>query len=295
MRVVVTSITPWFPDKVRLQWDLEVISSSGVFHFDIERSGSPGGPWTKVEEDLEDTYLYDDTLDSEEVNVMSLGRDLYYRILAKPPTGDDVYSDPINLDGLVSSTPVGPEAVIGYRVDTDNQFEVNPITRIQPRPRGVGLRRLLRRKILRDEYILFKKLAGIEFYLLKRRHFGTRCAVCYDPVSRSVTKSICTVCYGTSWQGGYFTPMPILGRRLSSQIQSAITERAKIDINQTGIQFLDFPRIDEEDVLVEKAHNRRFLVRSRAATSLKTIQVHQTIMVSELERQAVEYKVPVNL
>lgn len=226
---------------------------------------------------------------------MSLGRDLYYRILAKPATGSDVYSDPVNLDGLVASEQVGPEPVIGYRVDTHNQFEVAPTTRLQPRPRGIGLRRLLRRKILRDEYILFKKLAGIEFYLLKRRHFGSRCPVCYDPVSRVVTKSICTTCYGTSWQGGYFTPMLILGRRTNSQIQSSVTERAKIDINQMGIQFLDFPRIDEEDVLVERAHNRRFLVRARVSTSLKTIQVHQTIMASELERQAIEYKVSVSL
>ena len=66
-------------------------------------------------------------------------------------------------------------------------------------------------------------------------------------------------------------------------------------MNQTRIQFLDFPRIDEEDILVEKANNRRYLVMSRYFTSLKTIPVHQTISVSELERQAVEYKIPVSL
>jgi hypothetical protein len=74
-----------------------------------------------------------------------------------------------------------------------------------------------------------------------------------------------------------------------------MSPQAKMDINMTQIQFLDFPRIDEEDIIVEKANDRRFLVKSRYFTSLKTIPVHQTVSVSELERQAVEYKIPVTL
>jgi hypothetical protein len=85
------------------------------------------------------------------------------------------------------------------------------------------------------------------------------------------------------------------GRKLPSQTQTQEASQTKIETNQTRIQFLDFPRIDEEDVLVEKSTNKRFLVMSRYFTSLKTIPVHQTVTVSEFERQAVEYKIPVDL
>lgn len=296
MRVVVTQITPIYPSKVGLQWTVEGKDAVGVFTFDVERSGSPGGPWTKVVTGLADTYLWDDPLTDENANILSLGRDIYYRIFLDPPgSGSSIYSDIINLDGQVESTIVGPVPAIGYKKNTYSQYEKPPTTKIAPRPTAEGRRRLLRRKILREEYILMKKLAGMEYYLLKRRHFGTRCTACYDRITREVTKSNCAVCYGTSWVDGYFTPVAILGRRAASQVRAEMSPQAKMEINPTQIQFMDFPRIDEEDVIVEKANNRRFLVKSRSFTSLKSIPVHQTISVSELERNAVEYSIPVSL
>lgn len=295
MRVVISKITPWFPHKVKLQWDLEAVNSVGIFHFAVERSGSPGGPWTVIVPSLTDVYLYEDDLVTEQINVLALNRDIYYRIKATPPSGPVVYSDPVNLDGQTSSKVSGPDPVIGYTVDFKSQFEPSPTTNIMPRPDPRARKRLLRRKILRDQYIILKKLSGIEFYLLKRRHFGTRCTVCYDPATRSVTRSACAVCFGTSWANGYFTPIELYGRKLPSQVQTQESPQTPVEINQTRIQFLDFPRIDEEDILVEKSTNKRFLVLSRYFTSLKTIPVHQTVSVSEFERQAVEYNIPINL
>ena len=167
---------------------------------------------------------------------------------------------------------------------------------VRPHDKQPGRLRLLRRKILRDEYIRLRRLAGMEFWLLKRRHFGVRCTDCYDPATREVTRSRCLVCYGTSWTGGYFTPVAILGgSQHASQVQSDISPQTKDDVHTRRIELLDFPRVDEGDLLVEKAHNRRFLVRQRYYTSLKTVTVHQTVTASELERQAVEYAIPVTL
>lgn len=295
MRAIITKITPWFPHKVNLQWDLETVSSTGVFHFDVERSGSPSGPWTTVATGLHDTYLYEDDLTTEKVNVLALNRDLYYRVKVTPPTGPVVYSDPVNLEGQTSSTVVDHQPVIGYKVNFPSQFEPDPPAQIMPRPGIRRRKRLLRRKILRDEYTVLRELNGIEFFLLKRKHYGTRCTVCYDPASRRVLRSACPSCYGTSWVSGYYTPILLLGRKLPSQVQAQSTPQAKVEVNQTRIQFLDFPRIDEEDILVEKSTNKRFLVMQRYFTSLKTIPVHQTLTVSEFERQAVEYNIPVDL
>jgi hypothetical protein len=297
MKVLITKITPWFPRKVAIQWDVEECRTSGVLQFYVERAGSPGGPWVRIASNLLDEYLYEDDLNTESINVLALNRDIYYRIgaSAAPAIGPTDFSDPTNLDGQTSSVVTGPEPIIGYTVDFRSQYEPPPQTQIMPRPDPRARKRLLRRKILRDEYIVLKKLNGIEFYLLKRRHYGVRCPVCYEPATRNVTRSACPTCFGTSWTGGYFTEVFMYGRKLPSQIQAQEAAQTKVETNQTRIQFLDFPRIDEEDILVEKNTNKRFLVRSRYFTSLKTIPVHQTVTVSEFERQAVEYKIPVNL
>jgi len=294
--VIITKITPEFPLQVKLEWTIREVETPETIYYSVERSGSPAGPWTTIIEDLEDTYEYIDPLDTENINVMSLGRDIYYRIKAITPEPKEIYSASVNLDGQAELIIQAPIPISGYGVDANYQFELDPATGQAENPILPGERlRLLRRKIIRDEYILLRKFAGIEYYLLKRRHFGTRCPDCYDPTTRSVTKSSCKTCYGTSWSGGYFNPVLILGRRSTSQIQSAVSQQAKVDVNLPHIQFLDFPRIDEEDVLVEKSLNKRFLVKSRYFTFLKTIPVHQTISVSEFERQAIEYSIPVDL
>jgi hypothetical protein len=299
VKAFITAVLPIAIDRVDLQWDLEEVSESGTFGFALERSGSPGGPWTEVAT-FTDVYLGADDLNDEDANIFSLSRDIYYRIKVTPPSGavNTFYSPVVNLDNQAETEVTGPDPAIGYKVIDPAQREPDPETNLTKRPlkgRHDVRRRLLRRKILRNEYIMLKKLNGIEFYVLKRRHFGTRCTNCYDPTTREVTRSHCPYCYGTSWQGGYFDPVLLYGRRLVSQVQTDRSQQSKTDIDQTRIQFLDYPKLDEGDILVERAHNRRFLVKSRYYTSLKTITVHQTVTVSELQRQAKEYDVAVTL
>ncbi len=299
MKAFITKITPWHPRKIRIQWELDEVGESGTFTFDVERSGSPGGPWTVVESGLTNVYTYDDMLVTEDADTLSLSRDIYYRIKVTPPSGasNSVYSLITNTDGQTETEQLDPIPAIGYRVNAPGQYEVSPETNKTQRPRRTERTRLflLRRTILRHELILLKKLIGIEFYLLKRRHFGTRCAACYDPYTNEVIKGHCDTCFGTSWTGGYFDPILILGRRKVSQVQTQIGKQTKDDTNHPQIQVLDFPLVDEGDILVEKQHNKRFLVKQRYHTTLKTITVHQTLSVSELERQAKEYAIPVTL
>lgn len=303
MLVVITKVSPLYTgsDKgVSVQWDVEAVKESGTFSFTLMRAGSPEGPWDDAASG-NDVFTLTDYFDQPadfKANILSLARDIYYKVKVVPPSGaaNQVFSRPVNLDGHAQTVIEGPSPVIGYKADTSYQYEEDPRTGLAERPRfpdGAGRLRLLRRKILREEYVLLKKLAGVEFALLKRRHYGERCTSCYDPRTREVTKSTCDVCYGTSWAGGYHNAVDLLGRRATSQIAAEVTPQAKMETNMTRIQFLDFPRIDEEDILVEKARGQRYLVKSRYFTFLKTIPVHQTVMVSELERQAVEYSIPV--
>lgn len=299
MKAFITEINPWKTNQVRLQWDLEEVGESGSFDFEIYRSGSPSGPWTKVQ-DYTDVYIGYDDLDTEAANMLSLSRDIYYKIHVIPPSGEAnaVDSTIVDIDGQAETVVMDPIPAIGYRVLDPAQYEANPRTVLTKRPIENRLDRrlrLLRRKIMRDQYIRLKKLNGIEYLLLKRRHFGTRCPDCYDTSTSEITVSHCATCHGTSWQEGYFTPVAMLGHRLNSQVQHDLSPQTKDDINQTRIQLQNFPRIDEGDLLVEKDKNRRFLVKQRYFTTLKTVPVHQTVMVSELQRQAKEYAIAVTL
>lgn len=282
---------------MRLQWELEDNTESGVFLFSIERSGSPNGPWVEVAADLADSYFFDDHFsDTKNVNLFSLARDIYYRVWCTPPSGptNKVVSPIVNIDGLSELEYTDPVPGIGSKVVPKAQFEPDPQTGAAKYPSSsTRRRRLLRRKILRDMYIALKHLNGIEYYLLKRRHFGERCDQCYDATTRMVMKSHCSVCHGTSWKNGYFTAVEMLGRQLPKRLKTRISKQAKDDINITSIQLLAFPRVDEGDILVEKFLNRRWLVRQTDRTTLKTAAIHQTVLVSELPRSASEYAVAV--
>lgn len=297
MKVTVIKVMPWHPTFVRLQWELTEVSESGTFNFSVERSGSPGGPWTEIATGLT-AVTFDDDLSTEEANTLSLARDIYYRIKATPPSGaiNAVYSPVTNLDGLVEHEICDAEPGNTERPVPVRQSEPDPRRRITAFPRTEESRmRLMKRAILRHRYIMLSKLNGIQFYLLKKRHFGTRCAECYDPNTRSISSSNCASCYGTSWEGGYYDPVEILGRRMASEIDSQMSPQAVDDTDFTEIELLDFPRVDHGDLLIERAHNRRWLVRKRKVVSLKTIIVHQNVVVSELPRTAVEYKIAVSL
>jgi len=287
---------------VRMQWDLEEVGESGVFNFVVERSGSPGGPWTVISTSLPDTYTFDDTLnDAETANTLSLQRDIYYRIKAIPPSGilNAVYSPIVNMEGLSEHTMLPEEPGNPERPIPSAQFEMTPQVNIYkyPNDRMDIRRRLYKRALMRNMYLMLRRLNGIKFALLKRRHFGTRCTNCYDPISRTVLITGCPTCYGTSWTGGYFTPIEILGRivRGTGGGQTQLSPQTKDDINTEHIQTLDFPRIEEGDLLVAKEVNRRYIVKGQYAPSLKVVITHQTLTCTEIARMAPEFSIPAGL
>lgn len=299
MKVTVTKITPDYPTKVSMDWELEEVIESGTFTYDVERSGSPAGPWEVLVTGLT-AKTYDDILSDENANILSFVRDIYYRIKSTPPSGaaNAFYSPIVNLDGLVEYTITNSEPGNPARPVPLAQFEAPPYTGQMVYPKSHGHRhRLLKNVLVRNVYLMLK-LNGTEFALLKRRHFGTRCTDCYDPMSREVISSECSSCYGTSWEEGYYDPYYTLARIIrgsTGHIQTQITTRAEEDVNFAKVHMLDFPRADEGDILVERHSNRRFLIKQRYNTSLKTVIVHQTLSVAELPRTAPEYALAANI
>ena len=62
-----------------------------------------------------------------------------------------------------------------------------------------------------------------------------------------------------------------------------------------GFVTLDYPMVDQEDILVEMQTNRRFIVKQKMQTQSSGIPVHQDLQLSELARTAIEYSIPVSI
>jgi hypothetical protein len=270
MQTVITRTTPIYRSQsdhgIFLQWVVESPTVNPIVNTKIERAGSPEGPYELVIDGVVGFHFYDDLRNlpapasgntRENLNFLSLSRQVYYRITVTDSAG-------------VSSAGI--------------------------RSLGAGLPRrqmLLKRKILRDERIGFK-FNGTQFAVLKRRHWGTRCKVCFDLLTKRVTRSKCNECYGTGFEGGYWAPVRITARQGVTNVQTQIAPQGNVDINKKRLVLLDYPAVEPFDVLVDIAQNARFIVDTATRTELRSVVVHQELTISEIARDSIEYRIPVN-
>jgi hypothetical protein len=269
--VEITRTTALYPTAVFLQWNI-FPEESGTHLVDVDRAGAPNGPWEPIAQSLANAYQYLDAHFNlpppprpndirEGLQFFSLARDVYYRVTVTPPSGStNAFSS--------APTPVEPG------LDRPN--------------------RMLKRKILYDETIALKRLNGIPIVALKRRHWGTRCRDCYDPSLREGTMEHCRTCFGTTFEGGYWSPVLIRGRRSPAPVQTQMSPEGKSEVKLVNFILLDYPHLEPDDLLVDVRRNDRFIVRAVTATELQTVPVHQTVSASLVERGATEYEVLVD-
>lgn len=266
----ITRTTALFPTAVFIQWDVES-DEAGDFFVDVARSQSPTGPWESIAAGLRDAYNFVDRqfnlppasgrAGREPVNLFSLSREIYYQLTVTPPSG------------------------------LANAFQSRP-TPVEP---GLDRRtRLLKRKILHDQAVGYKRLNGIQIAVLKRRRWGDRCPRCYDPVTKESTLEHCPACFGTAFLGGYWAPTYIRGRREASAVETNMTAHGDSDRRLCDFDVLDYPLVEYKDLVVDLARNDRYQVQRAHATELKSVPVHQKVTASLLGRNSVEYAIPVD-
>jgi hypothetical protein len=266
LRIDIRRALAIYPRGAFIQWDLEGVTEVGTYTFDVYRGESSTGPWTTLVLGATGITNYFDrlpvTVTPGDVppNQLSLARSLYYRVVATPPSG------------------------------SSNAVEV--VTALEPELEGYQQR--LKRKLLRDQTMVLRKLSGVEVAVLKRKHWGVRCAKCYDKYTKETVRGNCTTCYGTGYDGGYHTPVITLARPNHVQLQTQTTPQGKVDVAQTRLVILDVPEVQKDDVLVNLQDNHRYLVQLVDHSELKTSLVYQTLMVSELSRSSIEYRVLVD-
>lgn len=267
--IVITKLTPLYPRRVFFQWDLVKPTESGTYHFQIERSGAPEGPWDVLETGVPNIFNYVDDFSKPtdqaadgKLNLLSLQRQIYYRVIVTPPSGcaNDAVTVPHPLQSELEPIPLG-----------------------------------LRRKLQYEENILWRRLNGVKLALLKRKRWGTRCPDCYDATTRSAMKEHCPTCYGTTFTGGYWNPIITYGRiHPPHNVIAKTTQRDKEESSGHHITIRDFPIMQDDDIVVELATNQRHIVRRQTQTELTRHSVHQQLTTSLLARSTVEYQILVD-
>ena len=219
---------------------------------------TPDGEWTDIGAPADNVaYLID-----PEQRVF--GKDLSVAYRVKLTTRVDVYY----------SQPVYPEGLL----DTRNLY--------------------LARELVRKEK-LRHNLATIEVWILKRKRCGSPCpnACSVDRMTGLVKNSQCIECHGTGIVDGYYAG--ILGEYADITPEQRYTHRDNSkargtieDIVQSA-RFVGFPKLDTEDIIVEKYSDQRWYVhRIMTKAEIRGIPVICDVELRKAPYTDMAYKIP---
>ena len=246
---------PDFPREIIVQWDLENAIHPGQYLFDVERSGSPIGPFEKLNsEPLIDEFKFHDTT----LPLITKLVDVYYRVIVTPPLDSKLISDSINL----------------IRQRENRQY-------------------LIGKEINRQEKILLKHAVGVPCKVFKRRHWGTRCPDCFNFLTKEVTDKNCASCFGTGFTGGYYpfidtfihfdTPVP--------RSQEVTDQFATVENIVTTGWTIAYPLLKKDDIIVDDV-NKRWYIHTVNITELRRAHSRQLMDLREVTARSILYDLP---
>ncbi len=152
---------------------------------------------------------------------------------------------------------------------------------------------LIALEINRQEDVLLREFVGRRTWLFPVRTFGAYC-ICYDRALGRRTKSNCLNCYDTGFLGGYCSPIECFIQFDPSGDQAVPTSLKDKQDGQTSARLISFPQVKPKDILVE-AENTRWKVVSMTPTMRLRSVVHQELVLREVDKGDIEYKLPINL
>jgi hypothetical protein len=152
---------------------------------------------------------------------------------------------------------------------------------------------LIALEIMRQEDILFREHVGRRCWVFPVRTFGAKC-VCFDRVSGRRTKANCLNCFDTGYLGGFLSPIECFVQLDPNGNSPSNTPYGEQQPNNTSARLISFPPLKPKDILIE-AENRRWRVVTVNTTQRLRAVVHQEVVLHEVPRGDVEYKLPVNL
>jgi len=255
MTPVITQVLPVYPQYMHIQWTVDD-REGHLGSVDILRATTPDGTFQEIASGLTSRiFTYHDT----EAALHGFTTRYWYAVRA---------TSSINPSEKVISEP----KTVEYALE--------------------GHRAKIARKARRDLRVQLEKLNGVPLLVIKKKRFGPRCPECYNLATGESVFSNCNTCFGTTYEGGYHEPIKVYGKLDPVVIQPTLGTSGISESAVTGLTIVDYPEVDNEDVIVELRTNRRFKVLRRMVTESSRVLVHQDLQVSELSRSAVEYNIP---
>lgn len=293
----ISHVAPFGRRHVFLQWTVEGLSpTAGSLSFKVERSSNHFEDFEVVSDNVTDVFLAEvfENTDDETINLLSASRNIVYRVgLYTPndPARDIVWSLPADLTGNIR---VDAEYVdrVGLTPQEIDQYSVKPNSFFYKKPKLDRRLHLIRRAKLRKTLIALRHFTGTEVAVLKKKHFGVRCSHCYEPITKSCVQTNCPSCFGTTWAGGYYTPIITQAKIFASPIDQTIQSEGEVQIRQARIGLPPFPVVEPDDIIVELDNDRRWLVRRVDDRVFKKRLMKQTVeSATEIGRAAIEYQI----
>lgn len=132
-------------------------------------------------------------------------------------------------------------------------------------------------KIWKDKNLVLSKKSGRPFFLLKRRTWGTRCTVSWDPILFQQNTEVCADCncWGTGWRDGFFKPQEILGMTTPAAQVKDPTVWGEFYPTDVVITMLNRPPIEIGDVIIDPKTDQRYYVQRKRTLDVLGVPIEQ--------------------
>lgn len=143
-------------------------------------------------------------------------------------------------------------------------------------------------EIQRREYMLLTKFTGVKSFLFRRKPYGDRCPRCWNEVTEKVMDDHCPVCYGTSYDGGFFDPVVIYVQYEPTPNEVMMNFFGPFEPNQIGAWTIAIPYMGAGDILIRSGDWNVYYVSKTTSTELQTNGVRQLLTLTQLAKADVE-------
>lgn len=206
----------------------------------------------------------------------------FHKVNTTPITNTNIYSDSTTRD---SSKFRDHQYIVECRLPTGQYIKSPEVTWENTRSNWVQIRA---KEIARRENMLLNRYVGVDSMIFRRKVFGKRCPSCWNATIEKVTTDSCSICLGTSFEGGYFT-----GYRTKLQYEptsnpSEYGPQGVVESNTVPAWTTSVPNIHTFDLVLRIPDMKMYRVASVQTTELQAIVVRQLVQLTELSKGDIE-------
>lgn len=147
--------------------------------------------------------------------------------------------------------------------------------------------------IIAKQSNLLEKFTGVPSFILKERTFGQRCGLCFDTRKMRRKTDNCGQCFNTGFVGGFFDPIPMFANLNPSSKTIQFAHFGEIHPDQVAAWISNFPEVKPRDILVEEDDGKRWRIIKVEPTRKRRSVVHQTLLLTQINRSDIEWTIPV--